>query len=77
MSKLPTFGFKDHLTAVFAVPATLAVNCADWPADSAAGPGKIETLTFVADSVTNEIGCDHRLSEAAANIANRAVTDMN
>ena len=65
MSRLPTFGVMDHLTAVFVVPTTLAVNCADCPADSPAGPGMIETLTFA------------RLTEAVASIASRAVTDMN
>ena len=56
----------DHLTAVFVVPTTLAVNCADRPADSPTGPGKIETLTLA----------DHRLTEAATSIPNMVVADM-
>ena len=70
MTRLPAFGFMDHLTAVFVVPTTLAVNCADRPANTATGPGKIETLTF------EEALADHRLSEAATSIPRMVVADM-
>ena len=75
----------DHLTAVFVVPTTWAVNCADCPADNAARPGMIETLTSEAVGVTNELGCpaeaievaDHRLSEVVTITPSMVVTDMN
>ena len=57
MSKLPTFGVIGHLTAIFDVPITLAVNFADRPVDNVTGPGMIETLTFERLGVTNEMGC--------------------
>ena len=38
-------GVTDHVTAVFAVPWTDAVNCADCPAGSVLVPPPIETLT--------------------------------
>jgi hypothetical protein len=61
------------VTAVLFVPATLAVNCADWPAESAAGPGKMETVTV--DARASVAG--HKPSEAVITIAEIEVTDMN
>jgi len=72
----------DQWTAVFVVPTTFAVNCADRPADSVVGPGMIETLTF--EGVTDEMGCpvdalevaDHKLKEMVVMIARMEVTDI-
>ena len=72
MSKLPTRGFMDQVTAVLVVPTTVALNFADWPAVSAAGPPTIETLTLA-----GVFAQAHSVSEVAAIIADIEVTDMN
>ncbi len=54
MTIVPTFGVSDHRAPRFMVPCTDAVNCADWPAVSAAGPGAIEMLTLERGGIETE-----------------------
>jgi hypothetical protein len=45
LEMVPTFGVTDQVTPVFAVPVTIAVNCADWPAVNVVAPCSIEMFT--------------------------------
>jgi hypothetical protein len=42
---VPTFGVSDHVTAVFVVPVTVAVNCCVWELDRVAVAGLTDTPT--------------------------------
>jgi hypothetical protein len=53
----PTFGVTDQLTSLSAKPSTTAVNCADWPAASVAGPEVIEMLTRLCAGIMGPWGC--------------------
>src|SRR5580658_779040 len=53
----PTLGVTDQLTLLSANPSTTAINCADWPAASVAGPEVIEMLTCLRAGTMGPRGC--------------------
>ena len=67
---VPTAGFTDHVTAVFVVPVTVAVNCCVCPAQRAAEPG--ETCTAMG---TCSVTIDCAVSEGFAWLAAVTVTE--
>ena len=57
VESVPTDGFIVHVTLVFDVPVTVAVNCCDWPPERLAEPGltcteiPVATVTSIALSI--------------------------